>query len=325
LLVSDKPGNTLRLKFKGSEIGIIDVVDKDSAGLEYSIDGGAFKKLDAPKSADPSMRSVPLIKGLNREKEHELVLKVASPGVARVGGFLVNGTVEDIYAGMTTLERIDAIYATMNPIVYNPPTDRFAHIPGTKQKLLKGNELRMVLLGDSIMGNTSSSSFELLLMRDYPACNVVKIPSLRSSTGCQYYKEENRVQEYVLNHTPDLLVIGGISNSDAESVRSVVQQVRAQRPGQEILLLTPVFGVPDDDRVKVIPREIDTTTRNFRYDMMKVAQEENCAFFDIAGPLWEYIRSTGKTVGWFMADSTHANARGSQIIGRLLEAWFKGA
>ena len=40
-------------------------------------------------------------------------------------------------------------------------------------KLREGGELRMVLLGDSIMGNTSGSSFELLLMRDYPKCKIV--------------------------------------------------------------------------------------------------------------------------------------------------------
>jgi lysophospholipase L1-like esterase len=325
LLVSDKPGDTLTLKFKGSEIGIIDVVDKDSADFEYSIDGAPFQKFDSPKEVSvPTMRPVPLVKGMNRDIEHKLVLKIASPGVARLGGLLLNGTVEDVYAGMSAIEQIDAIYATMDPVVYNPPAGRFTHIPKTKRTLAKGGDLRMVLLGDSIMGNTSASLFELLLMRDYPACNVVKIPSLRSSTGCQYYKEENRVQEYVLRHNPDILVIGGISNTDAESVRSVIRQVRAKRPGQEVLLLTPVFGAYNDEQVKEMPREIDATTSNFRHDMMKVAVDENCAFFDIAGPLWEYIRNSGKTVGWFMGDRVHANARGNQLIGRLLEAWFKG-
>jgi hypothetical protein len=96
----------------------------------------------------------------------------------------------------------------------------------------------MVLPGGSIMGNTSGSSFELLLMRDYPKCKIVKMPSLRSSTGCQYYREENRVKDYVLKHNPDLL-------------------------------------------------------------------------------------DSGKAHGWFMCDAVHANARGCQIIGRLLEQWFE--
>ncbi len=125
------------------------------------------------------------------------------------------------------------------------------------------------------MGNTSASSFELLLMRDYPKCKIVKIASLRSSTGCTYYKDENRVQDYVLKHNPDLLVIGGISNrGDAEAVRSVIRQVRVQKPDTEVLLLTPVFGAMRDEHIRTFTREIDTTTSNFRHNMQKVAAEE---------------------------------------------------
>jgi len=325
LLISAQPGDSLTLKFKGSEIGLVDVVDKDSADYEYAVDGAGVKKLAAPKDVTaPTMRPVSLAKGLDRNAEHELVLKIASPGTARMGGFLLNGTVTDAFAGKSTLERIDAIYAAMDPLAYQPPKGRFANIPKTLAKLRDGGELRMVLLGDSIMGNTSGSSFELLLMRDYPKCKIVKIASLRSSTGCKYYREENRVQDYVLKHNPDLLVIGGISNGgDAEAVRAVVQQVRAEKPDTEVLLLTPVFGAMRDEHIKTFTREIDTSTSNFRFNMQKVAAEEKCAFFDMTGPWWSYIQESGKTYGWFMGDAVHANDRGCQIIGRLLQLWFK--
>jgi lysophospholipase L1-like esterase len=325
LLVSTDHGAALMLKFKGSEIGIIDVVDKDSADYEFSVDGAPFRKLAAPKDVTgPTMRPVSLAKGLDRKADHEIVLKVASPGTARMGGFLLNGTIADAFAGMSTLEKIDAIYAAMDPIKYQPPAGRFANIPKTMSKLRGGGELRMVLLGDSIMGNTSGSSFELLLMRDYPKCKIIKIASLRSSTGCKYYREENRVQDYVLKHNPDLLVIGGISNGgDAEAVRSVIQQVRAKKPDTEVLLLTPVFGAMRDEHIKTFTREIDTTKSNFRWNMQKVAAEEKCAFFDMTGPWWAYIQDSGKAYGWFMGDAVHANHRGCQIIGRLLEMWFK--
>ncbi|QNN24616.1 hypothetical protein HED60_20850 [Planctomycetales bacterium ZRK34] len=325
LLVSDTVGDTVTLKFRGSEIGIIDVVDKDSADLAYSIDGGAFAKLPAPKDATgPTMRPVALGRDLDRNAEHEFVLKVASPGVARLGGFLLNGNVENTYAGLDRLQLIDAIYAEMDPIQYTPPAGRFANIPKTMDKLRNGGELRMVLLGDSIMGNTSGSSFELLMMRDYPKCKVIKIASLRSSTGCTYYQEDNRVEHYVLRHNPDLLVIGGISNrDDYEAVRSVIKQVRAKQPGVEVLLLTPVFGSSRDSHISKFTPEIDMTTDNFRRGMQRVAAEEKCAFFDMSGPWWQYIQNSGKTYGWFKGDAVHANQRGCQIIGRLLQAWFK--
>jgi lysophospholipase L1-like esterase len=325
LLVSDQLGATLSLKFKGSEVGILDVVDRDSAEYEYAIDAGPWRKLPAPKDASgPTMRPVSLACGLERNAEHELVLKTATAGVARMGGFLLNGTAADTLAGLSPLARIDAIYAAMDPLQYQPPAGRFANIPRTMRTLGDGGTLRMVLLGDSIMGNTSGSSFELLLMRDYPRCKIIKIASLRSSTGCKYYCQENRVEDYVLRHNPDLLVIGGISNGgDAEAVRSVIRQVRARKPDTEVLLLTPVFGSPRDEHIRTYTREIDTQTSNFRRNLQRVAAEEKCAFFDMTGPWWAYIQASGKTYGWFMGDAVHANQRGCQIIGRLLELWFK--
>jgi hypothetical protein len=89
-----------------------------------------------------------------------------------------------------------------------------------------------------------------------------------------------------------------------------------------MLLLTPVFGSMRDAHIKTFTREIDTTTDNFCHGMMRVAAEEKCAFFDMTGPWWEYIEKSGKTYGWFMGDAVHANQRGCQIIGRLLERWF---
>ncbi len=324
VLVSDQPGAALTFRFKGSEIGLIDVAAADGADLSYAVDGAAPQLLAAPKgAAAPAMRPVSLAAGLDRQAEHTLVLKVASPGVARIGGLLLNGTSEDAYARLSPLERIDAVYATLEPLRYTPPAGRFTHLPKTLATLREGGTLRLVLLGDSIMGNTSSSSFELLLMRRYPKCTIVKIPSLRSSTGCKYYREENRVQEYVLRHNPDLLVIGGISNGgDAEAVRSVVRQVRAQKPDTEVLLLTPVFGALRDEHIRTFTREIDTTTSNFRFNLQRVAAEESCAFFDMTGPWWQYIQESGLCYGWFMGDAVHANARGCQLIGRLLETWF---
>jgi hypothetical protein len=301
------------------------VVDKDSPGFEYSLDGATFRRIAAPKDVTgPTMRAIPLGKKLDRNTEHELVLRIASPGTARMGGFLLNGTVADSFAGMSKLEQIDAIYATMKPVVYQPPAGRFTLIPKTMSKLREGGELRMVLLGDSIVNDTSSSSFELLLMRNYPKCKIIKITSVRGGGSCQFYKENNNVQEYVLRHNPDLLVIGGISHgNDTEAIRSVIRQVRDKKPDTEVLLLTPVFGAPNSDHLRNFTREIDTTTSNFRFNLQKVASEEKCAFFDMTGPWWTYIQESGMTYGWFMRDVVHANQRGFQTIGRLLEIWFR--
>ena len=63
-----------------------------------------------------------------------------------------------------------------------------------------------------------------------------------------------------LKHSPDLLVIGGISNrGDAEAVRLVIKQVRARKPDTEVLLLTPLFGALRDERIRTFTHEIDTS------------------------------------------------------------------
>ena len=78
----------------------------------------------------------------------------------------------------------------------------------------------------------------------YPKCKIEKVTSARGSTGCWWYKLDNHVEEYVLRHKPDLLMIGGISQrEDVDSIREVIRQVRAKQ-SPEILLMTPAFGVP---------------------------------------------------------------------------------
>ncbi len=335
LLVTDRAGETVTLKFHGTDVGLIDVTAADTMKMEFSLDGQEWKPIPAPKvdgetagnvaenaeNTEYSLRAIPLEVLLSEETEHTLVLRTCGDGVARIGGILVNGTVQNPYDGMSALEKIDAIYAQMDPILYTPENDRFRYIPEAIKRLQNGDSLRIVLLGDSIMGNTSASMFDLLLGRMYPKCKIEKIASLRSSTGCNWYQHENRVQSYVIDKKPDLLIIGGISNGqDPEAVRSVIRQVRAQRPEQEILFITPVFGALRDDHISRWSYEPAEGT--FRAGMKKVCEEEKCAFFDMTAPWWKYVTDSGKTYGWFMGDAVHANERGCQIIGRLLEIYF---
>jgi hypothetical protein len=128
-------------------------------------------------------------------------------------------------------------------VTWKAPDNRWTNLEKTKAKLEKGPACTVVMLGDSIIGDTCASNFDLLLGRAYPKCAIKKVVSVRGSTGCWYYKNENHVQEYVLQHNPDLLVIGGISQrEDVESIREVIHQCRAKFPQLEVLLITPVFG-----------------------------------------------------------------------------------
>ena len=50
--------------------------------------------------------------------------------------------------------------------------------------------------------------------------NRRKITSVRGSTGCWYYKTPERIQTFVLDFEPHLVIIGGISQRGDASIPS---------------------------------------------------------------------------------------------------------
>jgi len=320
-----KSSGEYSLTFKGKRIGMIGTLPGgDGEGVftlpQYSLDGVDWKTVShrsLRKGQKTNIWLADIAEGLDPDKEH--ILKLRDPsGTALIGAFLVDGSVQRPFEGLAPLERLDAIYVSIPPIDYTPPQGRWTRIPQTMEKLQNGPSLKIVMLGDSIMGDTGSSQYERLLEREYPNCKVQRIMSLRGSTGCWWYKDENRVEDYVLKHEPDLLMIGGISQrGDVEAIRSVIHQVRAKQ-NPEIMLITPVFGHTNDPHIRNWTYEIDAEKYAYRAELKQLAEEENCEFVDLTGEWWKYIQNSGKTYGWFMRDAVHANDRGFQILGRLL-------
>ncbi len=329
---SDSPDATLTLRFKGAGAGIFDAVGPDTGDLEFSVDGGDWRpcaNFEPGCSQGTRTSSRPFAQGLDPNQWHEFRLRVAarrpegSRGrFTRIGCLLVDGEIADPYAGKTPLERLDAMYSAMDPLRYTPPAGRWQRLPRTMQRLRKGGPLKIVLLGDSIMNQTCHSGFDLLLGRLYPKVKIEKVASVRGSTGCWWYKDENRVEDYVLKHRPDLLMIGGISQrNDVDSIREVIRQVRAkQQP--EILLITPAFGFEGSDFIKDWTYDVKADGKDYRARLLRLASEENCEFLDMTGPWWGYVQDSGKTYGWFRGDAVHANERGTQILARILEKYF---
>jgi hypothetical protein len=130
-----------------------------------------------------------------------------------------------------TLKQIEKIYLEMEPVRYNPPPGRWKNLSRTRKLLTDGIELRIVMLGDSIVNDTSRSCWNLLVEKrypNYPKCRIQKITSVRGSTGCWWYKEPGRVKKFVLEHKPALVIIGGISHrGDIDSVHDVIRQIKA--------------------------------------------------------------------------------------------------
>ena len=218
-----------------------------------------------------------------------------------------------------TLEQIQKAYAEMPPVRYRPPADRWEKLPQTKQRLTAGGTLRVVMLGDSIVNDTSRSGWTYIVERRHPRCTIDKITSVRGSTGCWWYREAGRVQKFVLDHKPDLVIIGGISHrNDLGSIRDVIGQIR-ERAAPDFLLMTGAFGSVDprdDAQWQKIndPRHYS----DYRKGLEKLADEVHAAFLDMETAWGRYIHDSGKELDWFKRDPIHADERGEQILGHIL-------
>lgn len=218
-----------------------------------------------------------------------------------------------------TLEQIEAAYAQMPAVCYCPPADRWDKLPRTKERLTQGGTLRVVMLGDSIVNDTSRSAWDLVLMQRYPGCKIEKVTCVRGSTGCWWYKEPGRVQKFVLDHDPDLVIIGGISQrDDIASMRDVIEQIRS-KSSPDILLMSGAFGSVDPYDQQQWRRIIDPDHYSaYREGLEALSQELGTGFLDMEAHWAIYLRNTGKELDSFKRDPVHANAQGEQILGRIL-------
>jgi hypothetical protein len=197
------------------------------------------------------------------------------------------------------------------------------------RKLRSGETLRIVMLGDSIINDTGNSAYDVLLERMYPGSRVEVVTSVRGGTGCTYYQLEDRVQSYVIDLKPDLLIIGGISHGhDPEAVRSVIRQVRTKSNPDILVMSGAVSFPPDYDKIflKLSPRERTIAIRrlkNYRPGLERVAQQEKAAYLDFRTQWDAYVQSVRKHPMWLHRDYVHANARGRQVLARVLEAYFR--
>jgi len=223
----------------------------------------------------------------------------------------------------------DETYAALPPVQFAPPAEHGKLIPGTMARLRSGGRFRIVMLGDSIINDTGNSPWGILLERFCPKARIEVVTSVRGGTGCQFYKDENRIQPYVLDYQPDFVIIGGISHGcDAEAVRSVVRQIRAACD-VELLVMTGAVApramqnenLAKDAAKRGLPKA--PTIEEYQRDLAKMAREERVEFFDFT-EVWEhYAETCGKPRPWFMRDPVHANERGRQILARILATYFK--
>jgi len=185
--------------------------------------------------------------------------------------------------------QIATIQAQMPKGRFTPPRNDWTGLQRTRRILTEGGELHVLGLGDSIVNDTMRSGWIALLREAYPKAKIRGTVYVRGGGGCQHYREEGRVQKYLLPLKPDLVFIGGISQKDVASIREVIRQLRAGLPDAEFLLASGPFGSAD-------PRDPDALARikdpaGLTESLKRLAAEERCAFLDMRTPWIEYILS----------------------------------
>lgn len=222
-----------------------------------------------------------------------------------------------------SLAQIEAIQAEVPSGRFTPPPPDWRYLPRARERLLNGGELRLLALGDSIMNDTMRSGWVAKLREAYPRAEISAMVYVRGGGGCQHFKEANRIVKNVLPLRPDLVFIGGISQRDIESIREVINQLRAGLPEVEILLATGAFGTADPRDPEALAAAAHSGTGPYGKALKRLASESHCGYLDMTTPWAEYIRSSGIHPHRFYRDPVHANEYGEQILAKILMAFWK--
>jgi len=223
------------------------------------------------------------------------------------------------------LEWADALYSRLPELKYEPPSERHDHLQETIEKLENGEEVTIVMLGDSVANDLSNGTPNILLQRAYPDADVRWITSVVGGKGPWYYRRsKKRIQKKVIQHDPDLLILGGVSHfAHVPSFRDVIEQVRSEidpdimvTPG----VITPIEGLADGlKRDPVLTKEqAMKRMKTFPDRLRKLAEDLNVEYANLRTAWEQYVKNNGKKRSFFMRDGVHGNTRGKQIAARIL-------
>lgn len=221
-----------------------------------------------------------------------------------------------------SVQQINAIQAEMPKGRFTVPENKWTHLEKSRQILVEGGGLRILGLGDSIINDTMRSGWIAKLQEAYPKAAIEAMVYVRGGGGCQHYREEDRIEKNVVPLKPDLVLIGGISQRDIESIEVVIHELRDALPEVEILLTSGVFGTTDPRDKEALSKARHSGSAEYGRRLQELAAAEKCAYLDMTTPWAEYIRSTGLHPHAFYRDVVHANAEGEQILSKILMAFF---
>ena len=254
----------------------------------------------------------------------------------------------------------------------NPPTAPEVHtfisseqqqrLLRTLTKLHARESIRIVLVGDSIVSDLANSAFDVLLERLFPGASISVVAAVGRGTGIDQWNPINdtypfisstsqrgtlKFNEAVIEQRPDLVLLGGISNpanaNGYAAFEDVIGKIKAQSTlaylgyQPDILIATGAFGpLGLVSRGWYPSSDLNATANDYRGNLLRIANENNTAFFDLAGSWGEYLLAALGTTNLaalespesynnYWRDATHANTFGKQILGRAFTSFFAGS
>ncbi|MEI8195446.1 MAG: PEP-CTERM sorting domain-containing protein [Phycisphaerae bacterium] len=241
----------------------------------------------------------------------------------------------EIATGADAATWSDGVYASLPVHIVPPaPVNQLANIPNTINALHTGKPLNILMVGDSIVNDTWTSNWDTLVQRNNPGSKVDAYASVRGGGGANFYKLPGNVQKYILQYDPsgtspyqpNVIMIGGISNGDAASVRDVVQQIRAAGSTAEIILMD--MGAGSQEWYPLTTdwnAPIDPNGTDYRSQLYKVALEEHTGFIDMSAVWGRYLQdlaALGQDDSILKRDAIHTNQYGQAVMARAIESYF---
>lgn len=357
-LVRSEKGKVVYIPFEGyyeSKGGRIESKKFDFKGARYAMMSFSAKAVadgywwldlyDAEGKLLPDINS--RLHKSERWREYSVVMPISKAAVQGQIAFVCNKgvSVKDVRFDAITVSEAaswcDKLYSTLPKINLDAPASSWDKLPRSKEKLLSGKPLKVVLLGDSIMNDTYCGNFTALVQREFP--NVEFVISVRGSTGCWYYRDPKHFEEYVLRHKPDLVLAGGISNAIDTFVTAEQDMIdtinNAKAAGIEVGIVSPPPSYEWRRNPSDVAWDEDFTYTAWSPWLKKVCYwqpmrrdyqrravaKTGVAYWDVTTAPANAIAASRKPINWFKRDAAHNDDRGKQLIARALYEYFRAA
>lgn len=172
----------------------------------------------------------------------------------------------------------------------------------------KNGPYRVVLLGDSIANDLSNSSLPLLLEQASPGSQVDCRFTGRGGTS--WLKHQFQIEQRILQHQPDLLVLLAVSNDEEwmeAPLNRIIDECRLKSPQTDIVLVTPHLK-------RWNPRREDGLLQRER--ILAIGKAKNVDVFDLQTVWADYLTASGRPPESLLRDGLHLSETGRELSAR---------